>query len=149
MNLNLPDYDFRLRRDNEGVKIFDRLRRKFVMLTPEEWVRQHFIEFLISEKGYPASLMANEVGITLNGTRRRCDSVMFDRNGRVVLIIEYKAPGVKLSQLTFDQIVRYNMVLHADLLMVSNGLNHYCCRIDYDSATYSFLKELPDYKDLK
>lgn len=149
MELNLPDYDFRLRRDNDGVKIFDRLRRKFVMLTPEEWVRQHFIEFLISEKGYPASLMANEVGITLNGTRRRCDSVMFDRNGRVVLIIEYKAPGVKLSQLTFDQIVRYNMVLHADLLMVSNGLNHYCCRIDYDSATYSFLKELPDYKDLK
>ena len=148
MKLNLPQYDYKLRRDSDGVKIYDRLRLKYVALTPEEWVRQHFVEYLISEKGYPPTLMANEVGITLNGTRRRCDSIVVDHSGNVVVIVEYKAPSVNVSQTTFDQIVRYNMVLHARYLIVSNGLNHYCCEIDYDNSTYRFIPEIPLYKEL-
>lgn len=148
MKLNLPAYDYKLRRDSDGVKIFDRLRSKYVAVTPEEWVRQHFIEYLITHKGYPAPLMANEVGITLNGTRRRCDSIVVDHSGKTVMIIEYKSPEVTISQTTFDQIVRYNMVLHARYLIVSNGLNHYCCAIDYEHSTYKFLPGIPAYSEL-
>ena len=149
MELNLPSFDIRLQRDDEGVKIFDRLRKKFIILTPEEWVRQHFVNYLINHKGFPESLMANEIGITLNGTRRRCDTVVFDKHGSPMVIVEYKASSIVISQSTFDQIVRYNMVLHARYLIVSNGMNHYCCRIDYDNISYDFLKEVPDYADLE
>ena len=149
MELNLPSFDIRLQRDDEGVKIFDRLRKKFIILTPEEWVRQHFVNYLINHKGFPESLMANEIGITLNGTRRRCDTVVFDKHGSPMVIVEYKASSKVISQSTFDQIVRYNMVLHARYLIVSNGMNHYCCRIDYDNMSYDFLKEVPDYADLE
>ena len=148
MELNLPSFDIRLQRDDEGVKIFDRLRKKFIILTPEEWVRQHFVNYLINHKGFPESLIANEIGITLNGTRRRCDTVVFDKHGSPMVIVEYKASSIVISQSTFDQIVRYNMVLHARYLIVSNGMNHYCCRIDYDNMSYDFLKEVPDYADL-
>lgn len=149
MELNLPSFDIRLQRDDEGVKIFDRLRKKFIILTPEEWVRQHFVNYLINHKGFPESLMANEIGITLNGTRRRCDTVVFDKHGSPMVIVEHKASSIVISQSTFDQIVRYNMVLHARYLIVSNGMNHYCCRIDYDNMSYDFLKEVPDYADLE
>lgn len=149
MELNLPSFDIRLQCDDEGVKIFDRLRKKFIILTPEEWVRQHFVNYLINHKGFPESLMANEIGITLNGTRRRCDTVVFDKHGSPMVIVEYKASSIVISQSTFDQIVRYNMVLHARYLIVSNGMNHYCCRIDYDNMSYDFLKEVPDYADLE
>lgn len=149
MELNLPSFDIRLQRDDEGVKIFDRLRKKFIILTPEEWVRQHFVNYLINHKGFPEPLMANEIGITLNGTRRRCDTVVFDKHGSPMVIVEYKASSIVISQSTFDQIVRYNMVLHARYLIVSNGMNHYCCRIDYDNMSYDFLKEVPDYADLE
>lgn len=149
MELNLPSFDIRLQHDDEGVKIFDRLRKKFIILTPEEWVRQHFVNYLINHKGFPESLMANEIGITLNGTRRRCDTVVFDKHGSPMVIVEYKASSIVISQSTFDQIVRYNMVLHARYLIVSNGMNHYCCRIDYDNMSYDFLKEVPDYADLE
>lgn len=149
MELNLPSFDIRLQRDDEGVKIFDRLRKKFIILTPEEWVRQHFVNYLINHKGFPESLMTNEIGITLNGTRRRCDTVVFDKHGSPMVIVEYKASSIVISQSTFDQIVRYNMVLHARYLIVSNGMNHYCCRIDYDNMSYDFLKEVPDYADLE
>ncbi|WP_304475922.1 type I restriction enzyme HsdR N-terminal domain-containing protein [uncultured Muribaculum sp.] len=149
MELNLPSFDIRLQRDDEGVKIFDRLRKKCIILTPEEWVRQHFVNYLINHKGFPESLMANEIGITLNGTRRRCDTVVFDKHGSPMVIVEYKASSIVISQSTFDQIVRYNMVLHARYLIVSNGMNHYCCRIDYDNMSYDFLKEVPDYADLE
>lgn len=149
MELNLPSFDIRLQRDDEGVKIFDRLRKKFIILTPEEWVRQHFVNYLINHKGFPESLMANEIGITLNGTRRRCDTVVFDKHGSPMVIVEYKASSIVISQSTFDQIARYKMVLHARYLIVSNGMNHYCCRIGYDNMSYDFLKEVPDYADLE
>lgn len=145
MELNLPKYDARIRNENGLFKIHDRIRRKFVALTPEEWVRQHFINHLIDNLGYPPALMANEIGLTLNGTRRRCDSVVFNTSGQPLVIIEYKAPEVAITQKVFDQIVRYNMVLHAAYLFVSNGLEHYCCAIDYSTATYSFLKKIPPY----
>lgn len=149
MKLNLPAFDVKVMVNASGERaIYDRLRKKYVALTPEEWVRQHFVEFMIARRGYPASLMANEIGITLNGTKRRCDTVVFDRRGMPLTIVEYKSPDVAVTQKTFDQIVRYNMVLRARYLIVSNGLTHYCCAIDYDNHTYSFLADVPDYDSL-
>lgn len=139
----------RLSRTPDGsVEIYDPLRGKAVALTPEEWVRQHFVDYMVTAKEYPSALMANEIGITLNGTRRRCDTVVFDRTGSPLMIVEYKAPGVEITQKVFDQIVRYNMVLHARYLTVSNGMAHYCCAIDYDTHSYRFLPELPSYTAL-
>ena len=148
LKLNLPTFDYKINRTRDGLQIYDRLRRKFVALTPEEWVRQHFVEFIITHKGFPQSLIANEIGITLNNTRRRCDTVGYDNTATPLVIIEYKAPSVEITQATFDQIVRYNMVLQAKYLIVSNGLNHYCCSIDYTNQTYQFLKEIPSYSEL-
>lgn len=128
--------------------IFDILRKKYVALTPEEWVRQHFTRFLLQEKGYPLGLMANEIQVNLNGTRKRCDTVLFNRDLTARMIVEYKAPSVEITQAVFDQITRYNMVLKVDYLVVSNGLRHYCCRINYLNGTYSFLPEIPCYNEL-
>lgn len=147
MNLSLPPYKVRTTLNSDGEwTIYDRLRHKYVALTPEEWVRQHFVEFMITYRNYPASLMANEIGLTLNGTRRRCDTVVFDRHGHPMTIVEYKAPTVDVTQKVFDQIVRYNMVLHARCLIVSNGLSHYCCAIDYENHSYAFLPDIPFYE---
>lgn len=125
--------------------MFDPLRGKFVALTPEEWVRQNFVAHLISNKGYPASLLANEVAITLNGTSRRCDTVLYDRTLRPVMIIEYKAPHISLTQKTFNQVARYNIVLRTPWLILSNGLRHYCCHIDPATDTHRFLNDIPCY----
>lgn len=143
--LNLPPYPMNLRRNDEGdTLIYDKLRRRFVLLTPEEWVRQHFTAHLM-HIGYPQALMANEVGLTLNGTRRRCDTVVWDTHGQPAVIVEYKAPSITISQQVFDQIMRYNMVLRARLLIVSNGMRHFCCEIDHKSGKYRFLNEIPAY----
>ena len=148
--LNLPEYsDVRICRDGDALKIFDRIRKKFVALTPEEWVRQNFVNHLIENLGYPESLIANERGIELNGTSRRCDTVVFDRYGLPAMIVEYKAPTVNITQEVFDQIVRYNLVLHARFLIVSNGLTHYCCQIDPSTGAYTFLPAIPDYEAVK
>lgn len=148
MHLNLPACQFQIMRSVDGDKIFDRLRKKFVALTPEEWVRQNFVNYLVEYKGFPASLMANEVAITLNNTRRRCDTVVYSKMAEPLVIIEYKASSVEITQQVFDQIVRYNMVLRAQYLIVSNGLNHYCCSIDYDNNSYKFIKDIPNYDAL-
>lgn len=150
MQLNLPYTDLLLRNDASGNRtVFDRLRKKYVTLTPEEWVRQNFVEFLINQKGFPAGLMANEIAITLNNTRRRCDTVVMDRFGKALAIVEYKAPHVSITQAVFDQIVRYNMTLHVKCLIVSNGMQHYCCVIDYSGeSTYRFIPDIPDYQTL-
>lgn len=142
--LNLPGAPLKLTREPDGtVKVFDPLRLKWLVLTPEEWVRQNFVAYLTGTLGYPAGLMGNEISITLNGTTRRCDTVIFNRDGSPLMIVEYKAPHITISQQTFDQIVRYNMVLHARYLTVSNGLCHYCCEIDYQNHTYRFLPSVP------
>lgn len=148
-SLNLPQYNIKVRTAPDGSKqIFDPLRGKFIALTPEEWVRQHFVAFLINHKGYPAGLMANEVSLSLNGTSRRSDTVVYNSSAKPVVIIEYKAPSVKISQKTFDQIIRYNMVFQAPYLIVSNGINHYCCHIDLKNRTYEFLPDIPQYQSL-
>ena len=128
--------------------IFDILRKRYVKLTPEEWVRQHFIHFLIEHKNYPAGLLANEVGLDLNGTKKRCDTVLYQRDLSPQMIIEYKAPQINIAQKVFDQIARYNIVLRVDYLIVSNGLQHYCCKMNYEQQNYSFLTDIPDYPSL-
>jgi len=148
--LNLPAAQLQCKICDDGVRrVYDALRRKFVALTPEEWVRQHFVAYMTGELGYPAALMGNEVGITLNGTSRRCDTVLFSRNGLVpLMIVEYKAPHIEITQRVFDQIVRYNMVLHARWLVVSNGMRHFCCEIDYEKRGVRFLPNVPRYAEL-
>ena len=149
VELNLPEYEYRVKKREDGSwAIWDRLRERWVSLTPEEWVRQHFVEWLITTRPCPAALMGNEMSLTQNGIARRCDTVVGDRTGKPLVIVEYKAPTVKVTQKTFDQIVRYNMVLHARYLIVSNGLEHYCCRMDYETDSYHFLESIPCYADL-
>ncbi|MBD5217710.1 MAG: type I restriction enzyme HsdR N-terminal domain-containing protein [Bacteroidales bacterium] len=143
--LNLPPYDMKLIREEDAIKVFDVLRQKYVALTPEEYVRQHFVNYLCNHLGYPSSLVANEVSINVNEMSKRCDTVVFRNPDHPLMIVEYKAPGVAISQATFDQIVRYNMALKARYLVVSNGLNHYCCVVDYENDTYHFIPEIPDY----
>lgn len=141
--LNLPPIELRLRMEGKLLKVFDPLRRKYVALTPEEYVRQHFTAWMIESLGYPASLMNNEVSLRLNDTLRRCDTVVFRSDGTPSVIVEYKAPTVAVTQSVFDQIARYNMVLHSRLLIVSNGLRHFCCELDYEKDSYRFLPHIP------
>ncbi len=147
--LNLPPFEANIKKMDGMVKIQDVLRRKFVALTPEEWVRQHFVHFLIEQKDYSPTLMANEVAVTLNGMSRRCDTVVYRQEGlKPLMIIEYKRPDVDITQKVFNQICRYNMVLEVEYLVVSNGLKHYCCKVDLQNGTYTFLQDIPPYSDL-
>ncbi|MDR1707836.1 type I restriction enzyme HsdR N-terminal domain-containing protein [Dysgonomonas sp.] len=148
LKLNLPPFDINVKKVNGRASVFDPIRRKFVAVTPEEWVRQHFVNFLLTEKGYPQTLIANEIQINLNGQKKRCDSVIFDRKLTPAMIIEYKSPDVNITQAVFDQIVRYNIVLKVKYLIVSNGLSHYCCRMNYQDQTYEYLQDIPLYNDL-
>lgn len=145
LSLNLPKYETKICERDGKLQIFDPLRKCHVALTPEEWVRQHFVNFLIESRGFPAALMANEVAITVNGMKRRCDTVVYDRQLQPRVIVEYKAPTVKITKEVFAQISRYNLTLKVDYLIVSNGLQHYCCRMDYTNNSYSFLQEIPEY----
>jgi hypothetical protein len=146
--LNLPTYSFRIK-EKEGKRIiFDILRRRWVALTPEEWVRQNFIRYLTEEKHYPAALVSVERSLRLNQQNFRADAVIFTKSGEPFIIIECKAPEVKISRQVFDQIVPYNIELQVKYLMVTNGMSHYCCIIDKEKLTYAFLPEIPDYKGL-
>lgn len=144
-SLNLPSYEVRLGGTRESPLIFDFLRRRYVALTPEEWVRQHFTHWLVEHKGYPKGLLGNEIGLKTAGKKLRCDSILYDTVARPRMIIEYKAPTIPIQQKVFDQITVYNFLLHVDYLIVSNGLQHYCCRMDYEHRRYEFLREIPDY----
>lgn len=147
--LNLPKYNMRISRDrNNNIKIFDSIRKKFVSLTPEEYVRQHFTNWLINYLHYPMGLIANEVKISLNSTIKRCDTIVYSNTGDPMMIIEYKAPHISINQNVFDQIVRYNMVLKTKYLVVSNGMQHYCCIIDYENNLYQFIPHMPTYEEL-
>lgn len=143
--LNLPEYTFSIRSGKPGQLIFDSIRKKYVRLTPEEWVRQNFIQFLVSEKKYSPALLAVETGVNVNNNPQRADLIVFDRQGNPAMVVEFKAPEVKITQQTFDQVARYNMPLKVKFLIVSNGLQHYCCQIDYDSGTYTFLPDIPEF----
>lgn len=146
--LNLPSYPAKIRTDNGMETILDELRRRFVALTPEEWVRQHFVHYLIHHKGYPSLLLANEIQLSVGSKKLRCDTILYDRALKPVMIMEYKAPSVAINQKVFNQISGYNLLLHVDYLVVTNGISHYCCRMDYDNKKYLFLKDIPDYENL-
>lgn len=142
--LNFPSYNFRFKNSENKVSIFDDIRKKFIILTPEEWVRQHTIQFLLQEKNYPKSYLNIEKLIKINDISKRYDIVVFQPDGTIFLLIECKAPEVKITQETFDQIARYNLKLKAKYLMVTNGLNHYFCQMDFVNETYIFLNDLPN-----
>lgn len=148
LQLNLPSAALKITRKENRDYVFDTLRKKYVALTPEEWVRQNFVHFLIRYKNYPVGLLANEVQISLNSTRKRCDTVLYNRNLTARMIIEYKAPSVNITQEVFNQITRYNIVLKVDYLIVTNGINHYCCKVDYRNNSYNFLRDIPEYSEL-
>lgn len=143
--LNFPNYSFRFKNSENKTYIFDVIRKKFLLLTPEEWVRQHVVNFLIEEMNYPKSLINVEKLVKLNGINKRYDAVVFRNDGSIFLLVECKAPEVNITQQTFDQIAQYNLVLKAENLMVTNGLNHYFCQMDFENEQYIFLKELPRF----
>ena len=145
IRLNLPQYSFRLKSKENKLYIFDPLRKKDILLTEEEWVRQNFVQFLIQEKSYPPTLIGVEKQIKLGKLIKRCDILLFDRKGQPSAIVECKAPQVKIGQETFDQIARYNMGLRAKYLVVTNGMQHYCCLMDHKAETFVFIEELPEY----
>ncbi len=147
--LNLPAAELSLERDAQGrLTVYDRWRRRRVVLTPEEWVRQHFAAMLVSHKGFPPGRIANEISIELNSTARRCDTVVYDDARRPLMIVEYKAPSVAITQEVFNQIARYCSVLRPRFIAVSNGLRHFCCRFDDSSGRYEFLPDLPDWSQM-
>jgi hypothetical protein len=143
--LNLPPFPFKISDDNGTLTLFDEIRKKTIIITPEEWVRQHFVQYLIKQKNYPRSLIKLEGGLKLNTLQKRTDIVVFNSSGERILMVECKAPSVTIDQKTFDQIARYNMVHKVSLLAVSNGLQHYYCTIDHEKCTYQFIEELPVY----
>ena len=144
--LNFSDYSFRFKNSENKVSVFDEIRKKFIVLTPEEWVRIHVVQYLIQEKNYPKSLINVEKLIKINTISKRYDIVVYQPNGEIFLLIECKKPDVSINQLVFDQIARYNLTLKAKFLMVTNGLNHYFCQMDFEQERYVFLKDIPDYE---
>jgi hypothetical protein len=147
--LHLPVYEPRIREGAEGRReIFDPFRRKFVRLTPEEWVRQHFLNFLVRTKGYPASVIVVEAFLTVNRLKKRCDILVYGPGKKPVLVVECKAPEIGITQEVFDQVARYNMTLLVDHLVVTNGLQHYACRIDHYKRSFEFLNEVPEYREV-
>ena len=144
--LNLPSYDFKFKNSENKPYIFDNLRKKFVLLTPEEWVRLHFVQYLIDKKKYPESLIAIEKQLIINNRKKRTDILIFNTHGNHEIIVECKAPSIQITQATFDQIARYNLKLKANYLIVTNGLQHFYCKMDFKNETYIFLKDIPDYQ---
>ncbi|MFT4683674.1 MAG: hypothetical protein ACI863_000266 [Flavobacteriales bacterium] len=145
--LNLPTYQFKLKSSENKQLIFDKIRKKYVVLTPEEWVRQNFVAYLITEKKYPISLIAVEKQLIVNNLKKRFDILVFNTDGLPKIIVECKAPSIKISQNTFDQISRYNLVLNAEILIVTNGIEHYYCKVDTENEKYSFLNNIEDYRN--
>jgi len=143
--LNFSKFPFRFKNSKNKLLIFDEIRKKFVVLQPEEWVRQHCLQYLIKQKKYPKSLINVEKELLVNNLCKRYDIVVYNPDGSIYLIVECKAPSININQDTFDQIARYNMTLNATYLMVTNGLNHYYCTMDFENERYQFLKDIPEY----
>lgn len=146
--LNLPKYSFKIQDLGDKKVIFDPIRKKYIALTPEEWVRQNFVRYLIEEKLFPINLIANEISLKLHQTTKRCDSIIYDRGLSPIVIVEYKAPDVEITQKVFDQISRYNVVFKVPYLIITNGLSHFCCHVDYLQQSVTFLKEIPNFQDI-
>lgn len=143
--LNFPAYDFRFKNSENKIHIFDVIRKKFVVLQPEEWVRQHVVHHLMEIKQYPKSLINVEKQLIINTLKKRYDIVVFNSDSSIEILIECKAPKIKIDQTTFDQIARYNMNLKANYLMVTNGLEHFYCKMDFEEEKYTFLRDIPDF----
>lgn len=148
IKLNLPSYSFKLFKEDKKTKIFDDIRKKKIVLTPEEWVRQNFIQFLIQERNYPRGLIAVEKGLKINGLQKRTDILCYDKSGNPILMVECKATNISIDQSVFDQIARYNISFKLPYLIVTNGLEHYCALINFEEKRFSFLKEIPFYEEL-
>ena len=148
--LNFPAYHFKITKDPAGQssKIFDIIRRKYVALTPEEWVRQHLLHYLVTERKVPKSLLGVEKRLKVNGLTRRTDVLLFENNKNKILLAECKAPSVNITQKVFDQAARYNMSLDVKYFVLTNGLETICCTIDHEKKQYIFLKEIPEYHDM-
>lgn len=144
--LNFPKFSFRFKNSENKISIFDVIRKRFVILQPEEWVRQHCLHYLIENKGFPKSLINVEKEIDIFTIKKRYDIVVFNPDGSIHLIVECKSPYINIDQSTFDQIAQYNLTLKANYLMVTNGLNHYYCQINFIEEKYQFLKDIPEYK---
>jgi hypothetical protein len=147
LKLNLPEFKYKIQSKNSKNYIFDIIRKKFVALTPEEYVRQNFIHFLIFEKNYPKEILGVEISIKINETDKRSDIILFGKNGNARLVVECKAPNININQKTFNQIAVYNINLKAEYLIVTNGITHFCCKFD-DVGNYIYLKDIPDYSEL-
>lgn len=145
--LNFPSYTFRFKNSENKVAIFDEIRKKFIVLTPEEWVRQHVVQYFLQEKKYPKSYINVEKLVKINDLKKRYDIVVYNPDGSIFILVECKAPEIKIAQNTFDQIARYNLTLKAQFLMVTNGQNHYFCQMDFENEKYQFLRELPEYEN--
>ncbi len=146
--LNLPPYPFKITERGGQFFLFDEIRKKTLLITPEEWVRQHFVQFLVLQKQYPKTLIQLEGGLKLNGMAKRSDILVYNSSTEKILLVECKAPSVKITQAVFDQIARYNIVHRVPFLAVTNGLEHFYCEINLKENSYIFLSELPDYKSI-
>jgi len=146
--LRLPPYPFKITDQNGQLVLFDAIRKKNIVITPEEWVRQHFVQYLINQKHYPKTLIKLEGGHKLNGMARRSDIVVYNSAGKKILLVECKAPSISIDQKTFEQVARYNITHKVNLLADSNGIDHYYCRIDFENQGYQFIEELPDYREV-
>ena len=147
-DLSLPAYDFRYTERENKKYIFDIIRKKYVLLTLEEWVRQNFIRYLLEEKGYIQSLVRVEMFFKLNRLSKRADIALFDRNGKPKVLVECKSPKIAISQVVFEQVARYNLSFKVDFLIVTNGMQHFCCKMDYEKKSYTFLKEIPGFDEV-
>lgn len=147
-SLNLPNYPHKIKQENNKAYIFDFLRKKYLVLTPEEWVRQHFVHYLINHKNFPASLIVIEKGLKLNEMQKRADVLVYDKTRNPMVLVECKATTVKITQKTFNQIACYNMVFKVPYLIVTNGLQHYCCKIDFNKQSFVFLEDIPMFDEM-
>ncbi len=145
--LQLPKYSFRIKKIDNGYQIFDEFRKKYVKLTPEEWVRQNFLRFLVEEKEFPKEVISVETELKVNEMKKRCDAIVYNKEGQPFIIIEFKAPNVPINQHVFDQTAVYNTQLNVDYFIMSNGLQHVSCRVNKADASYVFFEQIPNYKD--
>ncbi|MBW6483159.1 MAG: type I restriction enzyme HsdR N-terminal domain-containing protein [Vicingaceae bacterium] len=147
-SLNLPDYPYKIKQENNKTYIFDFIRKKYLVLTPEEWVRQHFVHYLVTLKKFPSSLIVIEKGLNLNEMQKRADVLVYNKTRNPLVLVECKAATIKITQETFNQIARYNMVFKVPYLIVTNGLQHYCCKIDFNKQSFAFLEDIPMFDEM-
>lgn len=146
--LNLPPYNLRTLINDEKTFVFDVFRKKYVVLTREEWVRQHFLHWLTSVRNYPPGLISVEASLKYNKLSKRADAIIYSKQGKPIMLIECKAPEIDITQEVFDQVARYNMAFQVSYLVVTNGLKHYCCRYTDSGQPWQFLSDIPAYDEI-